>query len=288
MANKDLIDEVVESAPNRRKMMKTLGLATVFAGAMSVVGDRKLSAAGSLTAADILNFALNLEYLEAEFYTYATTGGGIANQGIGTDGTGTPGPTMGGQMVNMSNNLVFTNAIAKEIAKDEQDHVKFLRTALGSAAVAKPEIDLNALGIGFANEASFLTLARIFEDVGVTAYAYAAGVPALANSPYIGAAARILAVEAEHAGNIRLQVARLSVNTPNLDGADIQPPPQPGGLYLSVYETGPHAGLVATRTPGEVLYLVYGKANASAGGFFPNGVNGTITMSSTKATGSAT
>ena len=36
---------------------------------------------------DILNFALNLEYLEAEFYTYATTGKSITSFGIATKGT---------------------------------------------------------------------------------------------------------------------------------------------------------------------------------------------------------
>ena len=36
---------------------------------------------------DILNFALNLEYLEAEFYTYATTGKSITTFGVGTKGT---------------------------------------------------------------------------------------------------------------------------------------------------------------------------------------------------------
>lgn len=79
--------------------------------------------------------------------------------------------------------------------------------AAGISPVTKPAINLNALGVGFANESSFLTLARIFEDIGVSAYAYAAGVPTVANSSYIGTAARILAAEAEHVGSIRLQVA---------------------------------------------------------------------------------
>ena len=55
--------------------------------------------------------------------------------------------------------------VARDIANEEQMHVKLLRTALGSAAVAKPAIDLAALGIGFANVTEFLTLARAFEDV---------------------------------------------------------------------------------------------------------------------------
>jgi len=43
-------------------------------------------------------------------------------------------------------------------------------------------------------------------------------------------------------------------------------------------------GLVATRTPGEVLYLAFGGASLTRGGFFPNGVNGAITTSTTAAT----
>ena len=64
--------------------------------------------------------------------------------------------------------------IAAEINADETLHVKFLRSALGGSAVAEPVINLNALGIGFASQAQFLTLARAFEDTGVSAYAGAA------------------------------------------------------------------------------------------------------------------
>jgi len=146
--------------------------------------------------------------------------------------------------------------------------------------VAKPAINLGALGIGFANVVQFLTLARVFEDIGVSAYGGAAALPFVANSPYIGIAARILAAEAEHVGNIRLQVARLNIATTTLDGVDIIPPPS-GQKFISVDAT---TGLSAVRTPGQVLYLAYGNAaNATSGGFFPNGVNGNINTSSSSA-----
>jgi hypothetical protein len=282
VAENDLISQVIDASPSRRKLIKRLGLASAAATAMFAVGDTKLSAQSSTpSAVDILNFALNLEYLEAEFYTYATTGKGIdaPPYSIAVTGTGNAGVTSGGSMVNFSNNLVFTGQIAAEIAADERAHVILLRGALGNAAVARPEINLNALNIGFANEYSFLQLARIFEDIGVSAYGYAAGVSTLANSPYIGTAARILATEAEHVGNIRLQVGRLAIHTSALDTVDILPPPS-GSMYISADNTG----LTAVRSPGQVLFLAYGGlGNATAGGFFPTGVNGTINTSSATA-----
>jgi hypothetical protein len=95
-------------------------------------------------------------------------------------------------------------------------------------------------------------------------------------SPYIGTAARILATEAEHVGNIRLEVARLGIASPKLDSVDILPPPT-GTNFISA----DNMGLTAIRTPGQVLYLAYGnQAGATSGGFFPNGVNGNIRTSS--------
>ena len=51
-----------------------------------------------LTDTDILNFALNFEYLDAEFYSYATTGAGLPSNLLGDN----PGATTGGQKANLS------------------------------------------------------------------------------------------------------------------------------------------------------------------------------------------
>jgi len=93
---------------------------------------------------DILNFALNLEYLEAEFYTYATTGKSITSFGIGTKGRANGAnpaegaTTVGGKQVNFSDNELFTRDLATQIGSDERAHVVLLRGALGSAACAMP------------------------------------------------------------------------------------------------------------------------------------------------------
>jgi len=279
MASKDMIAGILAESPNRRSLLKKLGIATA-----AVAGGMKMSAdPASPTVVDVLQFALNLEYLEAEFYTVATMGKTIDQVGIGISGDGTPGATTGGNSVNFANNLLFTQNVAMEIGEDERAHVTLIRGALQNAnivPVAKPAINLNALGVGFGNEAQFLTLARVFEDIGVTAYAGAAGLPVVADSPYIGTAARILAAEAEHVGNIRLQCARLGITTTALDGVDIQPPPS-GTSFISADKV---TGLVAVRTPGQVLFLAYGfAANVTSGGFFPNGVNGNIRTSTASA-----
>lgn len=98
-------------------------------------------------------------------------------------------------------------------------------------------------------------------------------------------AARIALTEAENAGNIRLQVALLGLGTSALDMLDILPPTS-GTKYFSVDDNA----LTQVHTPGQLLSLADGgKANLGFGGFFPNGVNGNIKMSSDAAnTGSGT
>lgn len=284
--SKSIIPEIVAASPNRRKFLKTLGTATAAVGALGLVTEKKAEAQTS-TELDVLNFALNLEYLESEFYTYGQFGYGIEQFGIGVSGVatgsnpGNGGTTVGGKKVTLSNNLVFTPEILSQVGSDERAHVVLLRSALGGLAIAKPNINLNALNLGFGNQAEYLTLARIFEDIGVSAYA---GANHLLTTPFVlTTAARILAVEAEHVATIRTQIARLNVASPTLDGADIVPPPTGTQLqYLSVNTSN---GLVAVRTPGQVLYLAYGmKANATSGGFFPTGVNGALRTSSAPAT----
>lgn len=158
----------------------------------------------------ILNFALNLEYLEAEYYLLALTGNGLKNKDRGDN----PGRVIkpGSPQVDFSGNKLL-GQYAAEIAADELHHVQFLRKALGKSAASAPAIDLknsfaalgNLIGVPnfnpFANATNFLLGAFIFEDVGVTAYH--GGSPFIKNRTYLDAAAGILAVEAYHAGLLR-------------------------------------------------------------------------------------
>jgi hypothetical protein len=284
---KNLINELVSASPNRRSFLKTIGAATAGVTALSMAG--LTTAQGQTTTeVEVLKFALNLEYLESEFYTYALFGQGIELFGIGVTGEAngsnpTGGMvTSGGRKVSFTNpNQVLTYEIVEQIGRDERAHVTLLRSALGSQVIAKPNLNLNALGFGFDSQADFLRLSRIFEDIGVSAYGGAAGL--LTTPAIITTAARILAAEAEHVSSIRTQLSVLNVSTTALDGADLVGPP--AGGQTQVLSINPSNGLPATRTPGEVLYLAFGgKANATSGGFFPSGVNGSITTSSGPAT----
>ena len=178
--------------------------------------------------------------------------------------------------------LVFSQQILHQIGSDERAHVVLLQSFLGSLAIARPNLNLNALGIGFHNENEYLTLSRIFEDIGVSAYAGAAHL--LSTPIVIQTAARILAAEAEHVSTVRTQIARLNIPSPVLDGADIVPPPTGSQIqYLSI---NPYNGLPAVRSVPQVLHLAYGGTGLIQGGFFPTGVNGAFfrTPSSAPAT----
>lgn len=254
---------------NRRKFLKNAGLTglglTAFGAMENAFGPGEQPAlAASYGDTDILNFALNLEYLEAEFYAMATWGTTLVKLGVISESE-TTGPTTGGRMV--PNFGSFPQAvIATRLRTDEIAHVKFLRTALGSNAVKKPAINLDALGYGFSNISSWLKLARQVEDVGVSAYLGAA--PLITNPKYLAAAAAIMGTEAQHSGAIRWACVGAGVTSPAVDSKDIPPAPH------TLFDVDSNS-LSIPRTINQVLNIVYAGGNHS-GGFFPVGLNGTI------------
>jgi hypothetical protein len=262
----DSLENIVQKPLDRRKFVQRAG-ATGLGVAMTMLGGSlaKLHAATpTITDADIVNFALNLEYLEAEFYSVASYGATLVQRGI-IPGSAVGAPTTGGQRVpNFGQSEVAF--VAAALRDDEAKHVVYLRKALGSGAVQKPAINLDALGFGFGSVAEFLILAGIFEDVGVSAYLGAA--PLIQNKTYLDVAARILATEAQHAGSIRTLGILKGIGRKPLDSLDV--PPNPGHPF----DVDPSA-LSIPRTTSQVLKLVYG-GGSSSGGFFPNGLNGTI------------
>ncbi|MDP9166780.1 MAG: ferritin-like domain-containing protein, partial [Actinomycetota bacterium] len=181
------IERSAETPVDRRKLLTLTGLAGAGAAAAAFLPAASASAdTGAVSDGSVLNFALNLEYLEAEFYLRAAYGEGLPDSM--TSGTGERGRVYGGHRVPFRSRKIRN--YAHEIAKDEKQHVEFLRAALGSAKVAQPEISLDAAftaaaqaaGLikkgqkfdAFANDDNFLLAAFIFEDVGVTAYKGAA------------------------------------------------------------------------------------------------------------------
>ncbi len=269
MNRTEAVQDLVNSSVSRRRFARFMALGSAAAAGVAMTPWQQETHAQSLTDVDILNFALNLEYLEAEFYTVATTGQRISDVGIGITGSGRAGETVGGSRVALNDRNM---TIAMQIAIDERAHVAFLRQALGAAAVAKPAINLAALGVGFNNTNEFLIVGRAFEDLGVSAYGGAAA--AISSRAILTAAARIALTEAQHAGILRLLISDAGVAVPMVDALDVPPLASPNGRLFQV----DGAGLSTVRTPSQVLAVAYAssKAGTRSGGFFPNGVNGTI------------
>ena len=304
---------------DRRNLLSKVGigaLATALLSTMGPVG--ALIASGGeahaqtagITDQDILNFALNLEYLEGQYYTIGATGQRLTS--AQTTGTGTLGGVNGGAQVPFQTALYLE--YAQKITLDENLHINFLRSQLGSAAVAQPLLDLaggfqsaavlsgavpaNQVFNPFANEVNFFLGELALTEVGVSAYVGAAAL--ISNPAILTAASRILSAEAYHAGAIRtvlgqsylagtnpalafqvqaiknLQSLASNSATPSnpiLDNGLINP----SNNVVYIRSAGA-SSLAISRTTSQVLNVVYGGnlAGADAGGFFPSGLNGRI------------
>ncbi|WP_375427455.1 ferritin-like domain-containing protein [uncultured Sphingomonas sp.] len=250
MSNKQSLLEMLDQAENqrsaRRDFIRMCGGAAAMAGGLSVlaacsddqsddfepIAQPTPTPSTGVTDVDILNFALSLEYLEGNYYSYAVSGAGIA-AGLQA-GTGTQGAVATGSGAGAARQVSFTDPVtqqfAREIAADEIAHITFLRSALGAAAAAQPAINLSgsatvtiggAATVGaftaaaraaqvvgpndifdpFLNDENFLIGSYLLTDVGVTAYRGSARL--ITDKTFLEAAAGILAVEAYHDGVIR-------------------------------------------------------------------------------------
>lgn len=203
--------EVFEKTSERRNVIKNFTRGVALTALPFALGGTFKKAYGKTTdvVLDTLNFALTLEYLEAEFYQKALD----------------------------SVTLVIPTAAARNaiqtIANHEAAHVAFLKAAIsgaGGVPVAKPTFDFsggNGTGTGpfataFADYSLFLAVAQTLEDTGVRAYKGQAG-NLMSNNTVLEAALNIHSVEARHAAHIRY----MRMNA----GADVRP-------WITLNETG--------------------------------------------------
>jgi hypothetical protein len=311
---KELIENLERRAERRADRRKAILMGGAALAGLALTS-KMTHAQSAVTDADVLNFALNLEYLEAQFYTLATAGVFINDASLSLTIDASDGSVKGGSVVTKSGTNVAISAVpfttqvlkdyANETAKEERNHVAFLQAGIksaGAVSVAMPNIDLansfNALataaGLGptfdpFADETSFLLGAFIFEDVGVTAYNGAAGL--LTSKSLLQSAAGILAVEAYHAGSIRTRIyaagataqaasqkiatARASLSAAGGASATDDVGVGNDSTGAATIVDADANGITFSRNTQEVLSIVYG-GTKGGGAFFPNGLNGTI------------
>ncbi len=127
--------------------------------------------------AEILNFALTLEYLESDFYNAKGREVGLRGQ---------------------------AKAYATLFGEEEQAHVQALSTVikqLGGTPAKKPTFRFPA-----SSQSSFLALASVLENTGVGAYNGAA--PSLQSKQVLAAAGSIVQIEARHAAAIDLLIGK--------------------------------------------------------------------------------
>lgn len=155
----------------RRDLIR--GAATVIPAsiALQMLGTKFAFAQDFDSPLDVLNYALTLEYLEAEFYRQ-----------------GNAASLLDGKAAEY----------LQKIQTDEEAHVMVITDTinqLGGSAVPAPQVDF---GQAFASSDSYLDAAYTFENLGVAAYLGAA--PSLfAEKELLSAAASIFGVEARHA-----------------------------------------------------------------------------------------
>jgi hypothetical protein len=178
LANPELVELEVSGLTRSSFLLRgALAAGAVYGvGAVTPFVSQAL-AAGSSGDVEILNFALTLEYLESDFY-------------------------------NVKGKEVHLSGTARSYAKlfGEQEAIK----SLGGKPAAKPTFAFPA-----SSQISFMALASVLENTGVSAYNGAA--PSLKSKEVLAAAGSIVQIEARHAAAINLLIGKSPTPTQGFD-----------------------------------------------------------------------
>ena len=163
-------ERIVSRADAMKKAVAAGG--AVFGGAALLAGVPRLASSAPSPAQDVrvLNFILVIEELEAAFYSEALQRGRLSGE---------------------------LRRFARIVGAHERAHVRFIRGALGGKARRRPAFDF---GSATSDEDEFTAAAIKLEDTAVAAYN---GQATNLTAKALGAAARIVSVEARHAAWIR-------------------------------------------------------------------------------------
>ncbi|XP_058203738.1 desiccation-related protein PCC13-62 [Rhododendron vialii] len=264
--------------------------------------------------ADLLEFPLNLEYLEAEFFLWASLGRGLDS--VAPDLTMGGPPPVGARKATLD---PFTNDVILQFAYQEVGHLRAIKSTV--KGFARPQLNLSAEAFGevmnsafgralnppfnpYANEINFLIASYVVPYVGLTGYVGAN--PKLQSPTSKRLVAGLLAVESGQDAVIRgllykrasekvkpygitvveftnrISELRNKLGSSGLKDEGLIVPNLRGaeGKIRGNVLAGDQNSLGFDRTPEEILRIVYGSGNERVpGGFFPKGGDGRIAKS---------
>jgi Ferritin-like domain len=162
-----VIEIVLDGGSRRRFLLGGLVGGAAFAGVVAALG-RPAGAQSPSPEQDerILNFLLNLEYLQSAFYAEANSQGELSGE---------------------------LAEFARVVGEQERRHVERLKGLLGDGADPEPELDLEDVT---SDEGAFLDAAIVLEDTGVSA---CIGQGSNLTVEGVAAVAPLVSVEARHA-----------------------------------------------------------------------------------------
>ncbi|KAH7511123.1 hypothetical protein ACOSP7_007117 [Xanthoceras sorbifolium] len=263
---------------------------------------------------DLLEFPLNLEYLEAEFFLYGALGHGLDK--VAPNLTGGGPPPMGAKRANLD---PFTRDVVLQFALQEVGHLRAIKSTV--KGFSRPLLDLSAKSFAkvvdkafgvplnppfdpYCSSMNYLIASYLIPYVGLTGYVGAN--PKLMSAVSRRLVAGLLGVESGQDAVIRallyekamekvhpygITVAEFTNRISSMrnklghsglkdEGLIVPRVEGPEGKIRGNVLAGDQHSLSYARTPEEILRIVYGGGDERVpGGFFPKGADGRIARS---------